>query len=71
MTCKREYPQNAPCRDERAGACNIFPKASHTVPEGGRMQSKNAEELAWELFERTGNVTYYMLYKQLHFEKKG
>ena len=35
------------------------------------MQSKNAEELAWELFERMGNVTYYMLYKQLHFEKKG
>ena len=64
MPAKRALPR-------RERACNIFPKASHTVPEGGRMQSKNAEELAWELFERTGNVTYYMLYKQLHFEKKG
>ncbi|HJA95416.1 MAG TPA: YqzL family protein [Firmicutes bacterium] len=26
---------------------------------------KDASELAWELFEKTGNFTYYMLYKQL------
>ena len=26
---------------------------------------KDASELAWELFEKTGNLTYYMLYKQL------
>ncbi len=26
---------------------------------------KNARQLAWEMFEQTGNVTYYMLYKQL------
>lgn len=24
-----------------------------------------AEDSAWELFEKTGNVSYYMLYKQL------
>ena len=28
-------------------------------------QGKNACELAWDMFEKTGNFTYYMLYKQL------
>lgn len=26
---------------------------------------RRASELAWEMFEKTGNVTYYMLYKKL------
>lgn len=26
---------------------------------------KNPEDSAWELFEKTGNVSYYMLYKKL------
>ena len=26
---------------------------------------RNAKQIAWEMFEQTGNVTYYMLYKQL------
>ncbi len=26
---------------------------------------KDAAELAWELFEETGSLTYYMLYQQL------
>ncbi len=29
------------------------------------MEKKNADELAWELFERTGSLQYYMLYKSL------
>lgn len=29
------------------------------------MKERNARELAWEMFEKTGNVTYYMLYKNL------
>ncbi len=29
------------------------------------MREKDAAELAWEMFERTGNFTYYMLYKRL------
>ena len=28
-------------------------------------EGKDASELAWELFEKTCNFTYYMLYKQL------
>ncbi len=31
--------------------------------EPGR--EKHARDIAWEMFEKTGNVTYYMLYKQL------
>ena len=27
--------------------------------------SKSAKDLAWALFEETGNFSYYMLYKQL------
>ena len=26
---------------------------------------KNPEDSAWQLFEKTGNVSYYMLYKKL------
>ena len=26
---------------------------------------KSARELAWRLFEETGNLSYYMLYKRL------
>ena len=26
---------------------------------------KAAHEIAWELFEQTGNLSYYMLYKRL------
>ena len=28
-------------------------------------KTKSARELAWKLFEETGNVSYYMLYKRL------
>ena len=28
-------------------------------------RDKDAAELAWKMFEKTGNVSYYMLYKQL------
>ena len=29
------------------------------------MRDKGAAEVAWELFEQTGNLSYYMLYKRL------
>ena len=32
-------------------------------------QGKNNVEKAWELFEKTGNVSYYLIYKNL-IEKK-
>ena len=35
------------------------------------MQEKDAAELAWELFEQTGNFTYYMLYKKLRRRGRG
>ncbi len=28
-------------------------------------KEKSAAKLAWELFEKTGNLSYYMLYKRL------
>ena len=28
-------------------------------------EGKSAKQLAWEMFEQTGNVNYYMLFKQL------
>ncbi len=28
-------------------------------------KQKDAGEIAWELFEKTGNFSYYMLYKKL------
>ena len=39
---------------------------THTVcMKEGKDRSKSASELAWELFEKTGNYSYYMLYKRL------
>lgn len=35
------------------------------MEEGGKRGKKGAKELAWELFEETGNFSYYMLYKRL------
>ena len=35
------------------------------------MKKNDAGELAWELFQQTGHVTYYMLYKQLKGKKRG
>ena len=29
------------------------------------IKDKEASEIAWEMFEKTGNISYYMLYKQL------
>lgn len=28
-------------------------------------EEKPASEIAWDLFEETGNLSYYMLYKRL------
>ena len=28
-------------------------------------RDKDVAELAWKMFEKTGNVSYYMLYKRL------
>ena len=28
-------------------------------------EERSAADIAWELFERTGNLSYYMLYKRL------
>lgn len=30
---------------------------------------RDAAELAWRMFEKTGSVSYYMLYKQLSGKK--
>lgn len=30
-----------------------------------REENKSAREIAWQLFEETGNFSYYMLYKRL------
>ncbi len=35
------------------------------------MRKNDAGELAWQLFQKTGNVTYYMLYQQLKGKKRG
>ena len=32
-------------------------------------EDKSATDIAWELFEKTGNVSYYMLYQQLKNRK--
>ncbi|HIY78812.1 MAG TPA: YqzL family protein [Candidatus Borkfalkia excrementavium] len=29
------------------------------------VKDKDAAELAWKMFEKTGNLSYYMLYKEL------
>ncbi|MBE7089173.1 MAG: YqzL family protein [Clostridiales bacterium] len=31
-----------------------------------REKDKDAAELAWKMFEKTGSVSYYMLYKRLN-----
>ena len=54
-----------------AGWCMGLRTLVHTADKGVCMQDKNAAELAWEMFERTGNFTYYMLYKRLMFDGKG
>lgn len=33
------------------------------------MEKHSADEIAWELFEKTGNVSYYMLYHRLKGER--
>ncbi|MFR1554935.1 MAG: YqzL family protein [Coriobacteriales bacterium] len=39
------------------------------------MQHKNGENgaarLAWEMFEKTGNISYYMLYQELRMDDRG
>lgn len=32
-------------------------------------KDEQAAELAWKLFQKTGSVSYYMLYTQLHKER--
>ncbi len=44
-------------------------------PRGGKgMHDKRGEDgaarLAWEMFRKTGNISYYMLYKELLMEGK-
>lgn len=29
------------------------------------IKDTDASQLAWDMFEKTGNLSYYMLYKQL------
>ena len=29
------------------------------------VKDEDAAELAWKMFEKTGNLSYYMLYKEL------
>lgn len=31
-----------------------------------KKQTKNPIDSAWEMFEKTGNVSYYLLYKRLN-----
>lgn len=33
-------------------------------------ETKDAAELAWEMFEKTGSISYYMLYNELKHSKK-
>lgn len=32
-------------------------------------EDKSASEIAWRMFEETGNFSYYMLYKNIKDEK--
>lgn len=57
------HPHGAGCMGVR--------RIAHTADKGVCMQDKSAAELAWQMFERTGNFTYYMLYKRLKFDGKG
>lgn len=44
---------------------------SHTPVKGARMRKQgefdfgNPADSAWEMFEKTGKVSYYLLYKKL------
>lgn len=50
---------------QKAQIINDF-SAQTKVAEGYMKRSdKDAAELAWKMFEKTGSVSYYMLYKQL------
>ncbi|MCD8308461.1 MAG: YqzL family protein [Clostridia bacterium] len=31
-----------------------------------KQRDKDAAELAWKMFQKTGKVSYYMLYKELN-----
>lgn len=46
-------------------SCRIASGALHILCAEGTMKERDAAELAWELFEKTGSLTYYMLYKKL------
>ena len=46
----------------QALACNITESEIEMRKENGE---SNAARLVWELFERTGSVSYYMLYHEL------
>ncbi len=37
----------------------------HILPIKGVRMKKDPARCAWELFEKTGKVSYYMLYKKL------
>lgn len=43
---------------------SIITKAKFSIFAGGPMK-KDAKDLAWELFEKTGSIAYYNLYKKL------
>ena len=32
-------------------------------------ERRTAEEIAWDMFEETGNISYYMLYHELKRKK--
>lgn len=52
--------------DIRKKAAYKYFFCAHTAgmkEENGK--GKNAGEIAWEMFEKTGSLTYYMLYHQL------
>lgn len=36
-----------------------------------RNDENGAARLAWEMFEKTGNISYYMLYQELKRDSKG
>lgn len=40
-------------------------KGGKKMREDEFRKPRTARQIAWEMFEETGNVTYYMLYKQL------
>ena len=36
-----------------------------------RNGENGAARLAWEMFEKTGNISYYMLYQELRMDDRG